>query len=257
MEADQDKQVTLVTGAGGGIGEAIAVLLAQRGHRVAATALNAKAARRVGDLIGGLGAQLDVTDAKSIAMVADRVEAELGLITAWVCNAGVSSMTPFLELTPAQWDHVLDVNAKGVFLCGQEAARRFVRHGIPGRIVNVASTAGKRGNISFLSDYVASKFAVVGLTQAMARELGPFGIRVNAVCPAHIRTPMRERELVWEAQLRNMSPDELNQQHLASVPIGRLGTPEDVAASVAFLLSTDAAFVSGESLAVNGGLFMD
>jgi meso-butanediol dehydrogenase/(S,S)-butanediol dehydrogenase/diacetyl reductase len=257
MQADQDRRVTLITGAGGGIGEATALLLAQRGHRVAATDADAKSARRVGDLIGGIGAQLDVTDAKSIATVADRVETELGLITDWVCCAGVSWMAPFLELTPEQWDRVMGVNAKGVFLCGQEAARRFVRHGIPGRIVNVASTAGKRGNISFLSDYVASKFAVVGLTQAMARELGPFGIRVNSVCPAHIRTPMRERELAWEAHLRNTSPDEVNQQHLASVPIGRLGTPEDVAASVAFLLSTDAAFVSGESLAVNGGVFMD
>ena len=133
----------------------------------------------------------------------------------------------------------------------------MLRAGRGGRIVNMASMAGKQGRVPFLSDYVASKFGVVGLTQAMAFELAPHGIQVNAVCPGFVATPMQVRELQWEATLRCIEPEAVRRQWIADTPMGRLEQPEDVARVVAFLLSPDAGFITGESIAVNGGAYMD
>jgi meso-butanediol dehydrogenase / (S,S)-butanediol dehydrogenase / diacetyl reductase len=124
-------------------------------------------------------------------------------------------------------------------------------------IVNTASMAGKQGRVPYLADYVASKFGVVGLTQAMALELAPDGIRVNSVCPGYVATPMQDRELAWEATLRGTDPDAVKQLWIDDTPMGRLEQPEDVARVVAFLVGEDAAFVTGEAVAVNGGAFMD
>jgi NAD(P)-dependent dehydrogenase (short-subunit alcohol dehydrogenase family) len=126
-----------------------------------------------------------------------------------------------------------------------------------GSIVNIASMAGKQGRVPFLADYVASKFGVVGLTQAMAFELAPHGITVNSVCPGYVATPMQDRELGWEAGLRGVSTEEVRRLYIDDTPLGRLETPEDVARAVAFLAGPDAGFITGEALAVNGGAFMD
>lgn len=247
----------LVTGAGTGIGAAIARELAGRGHRVAVTDVDAEAAARVAEELGTFATGLDVTDPESIRRAADETEEALGALDVWVSNAGISTMAPFVETSPADWTRNLDVNARGVFLCGQEAARRFIGRGEGGVIVNTASMAGKRGAVPFLSAYVASKFAVVGLTQAMAYELAPLGIRVNCVCPGYVATGMQERELRWEAELRGTTPEEVRRLYVEDTPIGRLETPEDVARVVAFLAGPDAAFITGEALAVNGGAYMD
>jgi len=255
--ATGDGQVVLVTGGGAGIGEAICRLLAERGWRVAVTDIDAAAATAVAASVGGVGALLDVTDTASISRAADEVEARLGAIDAWVANAGVSSMAPFTEISELEWDRNIHVNAKGIFLTGQEAARRFIAGGRGGIIVNTASMAGKRGAAPFLAHYVASKFAVVGLTQAMAAELAPAGIRVNCVCPGYVATAMQERELAWEAALRGSTVEAVREMYIADTPLRRLETPEDVARVVAFLLGPDAAFITGEAVAVNGGSFMD
>jgi meso-butanediol dehydrogenase / (S,S)-butanediol dehydrogenase / diacetyl reductase len=247
----------LVTGAGTGIGAAIARTLAERGHRVAVTDLDPVAAGKTAKELDTFSTRLDVTDRESIRQAADEAEMALGSLEVWVSNAGVSTMAPFTETTEEDWDRNLDVNGKGVFLCGQEAARRLIAHGEGGAIVNTASMAGKRGAVPYLSAYVASKFAVVGLTQAMAYELAPQGIRVNSVCPGYVSTGMQERELGWEAELRGMAPEEVRDLYVRDTPMGRLETPDDVAQVVGFLASTDAGFITGEAIAVNGGVYMD
>ena len=154
-------------------------------------------------------------------------------------------------------DRLLRVNETGVFYCGQEFAKRLVSAGRPGSIVNVASMAAKQGNVPYLSHYIAAKFGVVGLTQAMAFELGPHGIRVNSVCPGFVATPMQKRELVWEGKLRGLSPEEVFDGMVKSTPLGRIETADDVARAIAFLVGPDSVFITGEALAVNGGAFMD
>lgn len=253
----QPGRVVLVTGGGAGIGAAICATLADRGWRVAVTDVDQVAAERVAAAIGGVGLALDVTDRASIAQAADAAEALLGPIDAWVSNAGVSTMARLVDITESEWDRNIDVNAKGPFLCGQEAARRFIARGAPGIIVNTASMAGKRGAAPFLAHYVASKFAVVGLTQAMAAELAPHGIRVNCVCPGYVATGMQDRELEWEAELRGLTVEAVREIYLADTPLRRIETPQDVAGVVAFLVGPDAAFITGEAIAVNGGAFMD
>ena len=223
---------------------------------LAVTDVDEEAAQAKARELGALGLRLDVLDSESIRSAAEAAERELGPLHAWISNAGVSTMGRFTELTERDWDYNMDVNAKGVFLCGQEAARRL-RHNGGGAIVNTASMAGKRGGAPFLAHYVASKFAVVGLTQAMAAELAGDGIRVNCVCPGYVVTAMQERELRWEAELRGVTVEEVKKLYVADTPLGRLETPEDVAAAVLFLASPASSFITGEALAINGGSFMD
>ncbi|MBB5160439.1 SDR family NAD(P)-dependent oxidoreductase [Mycobacterium sp. AZCC_0083] len=255
-------KTVVVTGAGSGIGRAIATTLAERDWRVVVTDIDGDAARAVaaalpaGDGIGHESAELNVSSAADAASVAYDVTDRIGL-DAWVSNAGISFMHRFLEAPIENYDQTMDVNLKGVFVCGQAAARAMVRSGTAGAIVNTASMAGKQGRVPFLADYVASKFGVVGLTQAMAYELGEHGITVNCVCPGYVETPMQSRELEWEGQLRGITTDGVRAMMVDDTPLRRLEQPEDVARSVAFLLSADARFITGEALAVNGGAYMD
>jgi meso-butanediol dehydrogenase / (S,S)-butanediol dehydrogenase / diacetyl reductase len=245
--------VAVVTGAGSGIGRAIATELAGRDFTVVATDVNLAAAQDTAAAIGGTALRLDVTDIDEVTAVVK----EIGEFGVWVSNAGISKMQGFLDVSAADLRRTLAVNLEGVFFCGQAAAREMVARGIRGTIVNVASMAGKQGRVPYLADYVASKFGVVGLTQAMAFELAPHGITVNSVCPGYVATPMQDRELGWEAGLRGVSPEQVRQLWIDDTPLGRLETPQDVARAVAFLTGPDARFITGEALAVNGGAFMD
>jgi meso-butanediol dehydrogenase / (S,S)-butanediol dehydrogenase / diacetyl reductase len=254
-------RTVVVTGAGSGIGRAIANSLAQRDWRVVVTDLDGAAAADVAaalpnPVVGHESAPLDVTSPDAVSGIAADTGERFGL-DAWVSNAGISFMHRFLDAPIERYQQTLDVNLKGVFICGQAAAREMVRSGIPGAIVNTASMAGKQGRVPFLADYVASKFGVVGLTQAMAYELGEHGITVNCVCPGFVETPMQSRELEWEAELRGTTPDGVRAMMIADTPLGRLEQADDVARAVAFLLSDDARFITGEALAVNGGAYMD
>jgi meso-butanediol dehydrogenase/(S,S)-butanediol dehydrogenase/diacetyl reductase len=252
------KKVAVVTGAGSGIGAAIARELSKREFHVVVTDVNEAAAEKIASqLISARAMKLDVLRAAESTAVADSVIATEGRLDVWVSNAGVSKMAPFTEITEEMFDFTLDVNLKGVFLAGQAAARAMIKLGTPGVIVNTASMAGKQGKVPFLSDYVASKFGVIGLTQAMAFELAAHGIRVNSVCPGYVATPMQVRELAWEADLRGASAEEVRRLWIADTPLARLEEPEDVAKVVGFLTSEDAAFITGEAIAVNGGAFMD
>jgi NAD(P)-dependent dehydrogenase (short-subunit alcohol dehydrogenase family) len=254
-------KTVVVTGAGSGIGRAIAMTLAQRQWRVVVTDINEDAAGEVAAAlpnpeVGHESAVLNVSAPDNATAVAFGVADRLGL-DAWVNNAGISFMHRFLDVPIAKYDQTMDVNLKGVFICGQAAARAMVRGGTAGSIVNTASMAGKQGRVPYLSDYVTSKFGVVGLTQAMAYELGEHHITVNCVCPGFVETPMQSRELEWEAKLRGTTIDGVRSMMINDTPLGRLEQPEDVARAVAFLLSDDARFITGEALAVNGGASMD
>jgi meso-butanediol dehydrogenase/(S,S)-butanediol dehydrogenase/diacetyl reductase len=254
---NRENKIAVVTGAGSGIGQAIATELAARGFFVVATDLDLDAARETAAKFGGGARYLDVTDPDSSTLVAQEVGAEHGGIDVWVSNAGISKMQSFIDTSPADLRQTLAVNLEGIFLCGQAAARVMIAAGIAGTIINTASMAGKQGRVPYLADYVASKFGVVGLTQAMAFELAPHNITVNSVCPGYVATPMQDRELGWEAALRGVEPEKVKQLWVDDTPLGRLETPEDVARAVAFLASPDARFITGEALAVNGGAFMD
>lgn len=253
------KKIAVVTGAGSGIGRAIATELAARDHTVVVTDLDLAAAEATAKELGGDASALalDVTDAAQAKSVAEAVAQRHGAIDVWVSNAGISKMQRFLDVTPEDLRRTLAVNLEGIFLCGQAAAAAMIAGGKSGVIVNVASMAGKQGRVPYLADYVASKFGVVGLTQAMAFELAPQGITVNSVCPGYVATPMQTRELGWEAALRGTTEDKVRQLYVDDTPLGRLETPQDVARAVAFLAGPDARFITGEALAVNGGAFMD
>jgi meso-butanediol dehydrogenase/(S,S)-butanediol dehydrogenase/diacetyl reductase len=252
------QKLAVVTGAGSGIGAAVARELSARGHVVVPTDLDGASAAATATACGAPASyRLDVTDTAEVAQVMAELTAAHGPMSVFVSNAGVSRMRRFLDISPAEFDWALAVNLRGTFFASQAAARVMVEAGNGGCIVNVASMAGKQGKVRFLADYVASKFAVVGLTQAMAVELAEHGIRVNSVCPGYVATPMQERELAWEAELRGTTPEAVRALYIADTPLGRIEQPEDVARVVAFLASDDAGFVTGESLAVNGGAFMD
>jgi len=252
------KPVAGVTGAGSGIGAAIASELARRGYHVVLVDVDLATAERVAATVDSAEVlALDVTDAAACEAVVQSVVDAHGRLDVWVSNAGISKMQRFVDVSPSDLTRTFEVNTFGVFYCGQAAARAMIALGTSGSIVNTASMAAKQGGVPFLSDYVASKFAVLGLTQAMAYELAPFGIRVNCVCPGFVATAMQTRELAWEAELRGIEPDLVKQMWVGATPLARLETPEDVAKVVAFLASDDAAFLTGESISVNGGAYMD
>ena len=248
-----------ITGGGSGIGRACALAYADEGAIVAVTDIGDRAnvvARLIVERGGRASAfTLDVTDRASIPGVVDAIVAQLGRIDIWHNNAGVSTMGRFVDLTERDWDVNMDINAKGVFNCSQVVARHMIAAG-GGKIINTASMAGKKGDVAFLPHYVASKFAVVGLTQAMAAELASSGITVNAICPGYVVTPMQDNEAGWEGELRGLTPDQVRQLYIDDTPLGRLETAEDVARIAIFLASSDSDFVTGASIDVNGGAWM-
>jgi NAD(P)-dependent dehydrogenase (short-subunit alcohol dehydrogenase family) len=248
----------LVTGAGTGIGAAIARALSRDGARLAVTDLDGEAAAKVAGDIGpdAISMALYVTNETRTAEVFGTVIEAFGHLDIVCANAGVSTMRRVVDLTLGDWDFNMDVNAKGIFLTDRQAVRHFLSTGRPGVIVNTASMAGKIG-APFFAHYAASKFAVVGFTQSLAREVGADGIRVNAVCPGFVRTGMQERELVWEGSLRGMTSQQVQDEMVSLTPLGRIEEPEDVADVVAFLASDEARFMTGQAVNVTGGARMD
>jgi NAD(P)-dependent dehydrogenase (short-subunit alcohol dehydrogenase family) len=247
-----NEQIGLVTGGGRGIGRAIARRLARDGMAVAVLDRDAGAAQAVAGEISGLALIADVTSEIEVGHAVDAALARFGRIDLLVNNAGIAWTGPALEMPVETLAAMLRVNVTGVFIASRAVLPQMIARRT-GSIVNLASWAGKTGN-AYFAGYSASKFAVIGLTQALARELAPHGIRVNAICPGIVvDTAMRT---ALEAQQRHYGlPQTAEREKL--VPLGRVSLPEDVARVAAFLASDEAAYITGESINLSGGLLMD
>ena len=253
-----EDQVVMITGAAKGIGKAIAKAFAEEGAILALTDIDFETLEKTLDELKELSSkskayELDVTNEEMVKKVVKEILEDFKRIDVLVNNAGVSTMNWFWELTQEEWDYNMNVNAKGVWLVSKHVAPHMIERR-KGKIVNVASMAGKLG-APLLAHYSASKFAVVGLTQAMAKELAKYGINVNAVCPGFVKTSMQDREVVWEAKLRGIDdPEKVRKEYIEMTPLGRLCYPEDVAKVVRFLASSEADFLTGQAINVTGGV---
>ena len=227
----------VVTGGSSGIGRAIAQRLSKDGYHVATLDLNPPTT--------GYGQIADVTDPEQIQAALTAIRSDLGPVTVLVNAAGLDGFKRFANITFEAWQKVIDVNLNGVFHCVQAVLPDMVEAGW-GRIVNISSSSAQSGQ-AFMSHYVAAKSAVNGLTKALALELGPQGITVNAVPPGFIDTPM-----LRAAETKNRLGGTV-EDHIARTPVRRVGRPEDIAAACAFLVSDDASYITGQILGVNGG----
>jgi meso-butanediol dehydrogenase / (S,S)-butanediol dehydrogenase / diacetyl reductase len=250
----------LVTGAARGIGRAIAERLVADGLGVSVADLPSSRAE-VDELVavlGGkdvaLGVAVDVTKADSVdAAVAAHVR-HFGGMDVMVANAGIAVTAPLLETTADQWQLAMDVNLKGVFHCYRSAARQMIVQGRGGRLIGAASVAAHRGG-KWQGAYSASKFGVRGLSQSVAQELAPHQITVNVYSPGVVHTQMWERIDAEMTRRRGTEPGSEMAGMVAGIPLGRLETPVDVAGVVAFLASPDAAYITGQSIVVDGGMW--
>ncbi|AXE37563.1 SDR family NAD(P)-dependent oxidoreductase [Acidipropionibacterium virtanenii] len=254
-----EAEVVLVTGGAQGIGAAVRDSFAAVGAKVVAADLSFSdegPARHDGEEFWR--AHLDVTDEAGVEALADAVAADpgLGTIGVLVNCAGSSTMARVVDTTADQWEFNLGLNARGSFLTARAVARRLEAAGRPGRIILVASQAGKNGYRG-MGAYVASKHAVLGLTKTLAIEEAPYGITVNAVCPGIIETAMKWRERVEGGELRGMSAADVEAEDNSQVPLGRTGQPADVAGVCLFLASDLASYMTGQGINVTGGMTMN
>jgi 3-oxoacyl-[acyl-carrier protein] reductase len=239
-------EIALVTGATRGIGAAIAARLARDGARVIGTATTPEGAARISESLianGGRGAVLDVVKPESIETLLGDIEAKEGPVAILCNNAGITRDTLLLRMKEADWDAVLDTNLASVFRLSKAVLRGMMK-ARAGRIVSITSVVGLTGNAG-QANYAAAKAGIIGFTKSLAREVGSRGITVNAIAPGFIDTDMTRA--LPEAQRAALN---------TQIPLGRLGQPADIAAAVAFLCSPDGAYITGETLHVNGGMYM-
>src|SRR6266852_4086199 len=242
-----DVRVSLVTGAAQGLGRSIATALHARGDRVALADINRAKVEEAADSLAGSGDArafaVDVRSRESIVQMVHAVRESFGAIDILVNNAGVTVRRDYWQISDEEWDEVLECNLRSVFITCQVIAPGMRERGW-GRIVNISSLAGQQGGLVAGAHYAASKAGIIVLTKILARDLARSGVTVNAIAPAAIDTPA-----IGDAS------DAQKQDLAKSIPVGRLGRPEEVAALVAYLSSDDAGFVTGATLDMNGGVF--
>ncbi|WP_417658643.1 3-oxoacyl-ACP reductase FabG [Pseudidiomarina sp.] len=238
-------QVALVTGASRGIGKAIAEQLAARGVKVIGTATTEKGAQAISDYLGanGEGVALNVTDADSIAAVLKHIDSTYGQLDILVNNAGITRDNLLMRMKDDEWDSVMDTNLKSVYRLSKGVMRGMMKRR-QGRIINISSVVGTTGNPG-QANYCAAKAGLAGFTKALAKEIAARGITVNCVAPGFIDTDMTKT-----------LTDDQKQAIFANIPASRLGQPEEIAAAVVFLASPGAAYITGETIHVNGGMAM-
>lgn len=257
MEFEND--VVIVTGGGNGIGAGVSEALASEGATVVIADQNIENADKVAEKIRKAGNKafaykLDVSSESEVEKFGEYLEKEFKTINYWVNCAGISRITPYFEHTEELWDKTMDVNLKGQFLCNKIAVKHMLENG-KGSIVNISSQSGKVGT-SWYQAYCSSKFGVIGLTQSLAAEFGPKNIRVNSIAPGVVYTPMWEKQKADYAKKRNLDPDGVMDYFKSKIPLRRLGTLEDIANCVIFLLSDKSSYITGQTINLNGGDIM-
>lgn len=256
-----EDQIALVTGSGRGIGRAIALALATVGAHVAVADINAGEVEDAGIGVRELGRQslplhADVGNLGDIdRMVKETVE-RFGRVDILVNNAGVTRYLNIMDVQEEDWDGIHRVNAKGAFFCMQRVAQELIKQGEGGRIINIASIAGKGYSGTSNAAYAASKGAVIAMTYIAAHQLGGHDINVNAICPGSTVTAMSEASLVTRADSLGVEMDDLRARRKTQIPIGRPNEPEDIAAMAVFLAGPGGRNITGQALNVDGGLVM-
>ncbi len=260
-------KVAIVTGSGRGIGRGLAMRLAQDGAAVVVSDINFENAQKVAAEIEAMGGksmaiQTDVTKTDQVNDLVDKTVAEFGKLDIMVANAGIANIKMSIEMTAEEWNKIMEVNTTGVFLCDTAAAKQMIKQGhngtmgSGGKIINCASIAAHSG-FAILAAYSASKFAVRGFTQALAKELGPHKINVNAYCPGIVGTDM------WSLIDEKMGPylgmgkGEVLKEYTKLITAGTVGVPEEVACFVSYLASSDADYMTGQSVMIDGGIVMN
>jgi 3-oxoacyl-[acyl-carrier protein] reductase len=239
-------EVVLVTGASRGIGAAIADTLAAQGARVIGTATTESGAQAISDrmsAMGGVGKVLNVTDASAIEALIDSINTEFGSLSILVNNAGITRDQLLMRMKDEDWSAILDTNLSSVFRTSKAVMRSMMK-ARKGRIINIASVIGVTGNAG-QSNYAAAKAGIIGFSKSLAKEVGSRGITVNVIAPGFIETDMTQG--MPEAQKESM---------MSQIALGRFGSPQDIADAVAFLASPAAAYITGQTLHVNGGMYM-
>ena len=249
-------RVAIITGAAGGIGKVIAEAFATEGAKVAIADINLDAAEKTAQEIGNsaIAIKVDVSNKPSVEKMVEVVEKILGPPDILVNNAGVSYIVPFLECSQELWDKTIDINLKGTFNCSQAAIGRMMPRQ-KGVIINMSSQSGKSGNSQYAA-YCASKFGIIGLTQSLAMEFAGEGIRVNALCPGVVFTPLWDQMITAYAEKRHMKPEEVKPYFESKIPMGRLCTEKDVADTAVFIASDKASYITGQSINISGGSVM-
>ncbi len=266
-------KIALVTGGGQGIGKGTALRLALEGANVVVADIKIQEAEQTVQEIRSIGGralayQVNLAHVAEIQPMVDQIVKEFGYLDILVNNAGVVQNKGLLDITEADWDRVLDVNLKGLFFCIQAVGAQMIAQ-IPeevkaagkadrsyGKIVNLSSISGRRGR-SYQAHYAASKAAIISITQSAALAFTPYGINVNAIAPSMVLTPMWEQIIREKTQVFGVDAQKGSEEFIERIPLKRPGTPEEMAAAIAFLCSSDADYITGQTLNVDGGFEMD